>query len=594
MKRFLEILRVLRSVFGFVVLLVLAGFAFLAWRGPTIESGSILIMDLQGSYLEAPEPGLASRVLELSKPGPVTMLSLVSTLEKAGRDERLAGVVLRIRDLEIGWGKAQEIRGALERMRARGRHTIAFLETEGFASNLEYYVASAADEVHAPAGVEAPVGLAAEYFFLGGVWDKLDIDLQVERTGPYKSFADFISAEEMSEAHREMADSLLDSIEERYVSGVEARRKLGSAGVKGMIAHPIGSARELVERGIFDGMSSLPVLLEQAFGAASEAPRVDGSTYVRVDMADVGFDPVARVAIVYGAGPVVVGAANISPMANPVLASETVSNALQQASEDEGIAAIVLRIDSPGGSALASEIVWHAVRRAAARRPVIVSFSDVAASGGYYVASGADAIVSQPSTLTGSIGVVSVRPALGGMLERVGIGFDSSTRGEHADLLLSTRLPSPESRAIVQESIDKTYHRFIERVATGRGLATRQVEAVAEGRVWTGAQAAERGLVDELGGFDTAIRLAKRAAEVDEEADVTLVVYPRMPSVWQQVREGLGLWVRREATSSLPGLSSPAIRTSPAIRAATEGGLVALALRPDRPALIAPITVVVR
>jgi len=288
MKRFLEILRILQGLFGLVVLLVLLGALFLTWRGPDVPQGSVLVMDLQGAYVEAPEPAFATRLLRLTRGGPASLLGLVSELDKAGRDDRLAAVVLRIRGLGIGWA----------------------------------------------------------------LWEQAGVDLHVERVGPYKSFAEVIGGEEMSDAYREMAGSILDSVHGQYASGVEA--------------HP----------------------------------------------ATVGMEPEGRVALVYGSGPVLLGEATFTPLGGPVLASETVSTALRDASQDPAVAAIVFRIDSPGGSAMASEIVWQAVRRAA-----------------------------------------ETRPAVGELLSRLGIGFETMTRGDHADLLMGTRLPSEASREVLRAAM---------------------------------------------------------------------------------------------------------------------------------------------
>jgi protease-4 len=579
MRWLLRFLRGIQALIGLVFLALLLLVLYDAFRGPSIESGSVLVVDLEGSYVEAAEPALASRLLRLTRNGPVSLLGLVSMLDKAGRDQRLAAVVLRIRDLDVGWGKAQEIRAAIERMEQRGRRTIAYLESEGFASNIEYYIATAADEVYAPPGVQAPVGLAAEYFFLGGVWPKLGIEIRVDRIGRYKTFADFVAAEKMSDAHREVANSLLDSVLGQYVSDVEARRHLGARGLEGVFADAGAPTSDLVERGVFDGVTSLDEFLVDRL---DDPTRVDAATYLGVDAGDVGIEPVARFALVYGSGPVVLGDAGFSATGGPLLASETVSRALREAAEDPDVKAILFRIDSPGGSALASEIVWRAVRQAAAKHPVIVSFSDVAASGGYYIASAADTIVSNPGTLTGSIGVLSIRPAVGDLLTRLGIGFDSATRGEHADLLLGTRLPSPESWALVERGVEEVYQRFVARVAEGRGLDPERVDALGRGRVWTGAQAAERGLVDAVGDFHAALLRAKRAAGVAEDADVELIAYPRAPGFLAQLTGGLGALARRGLVEYLPsgGLAALGDAGEAALRAAARSAKGPLLLSP--------------
>ena len=266
---------------------------------------------------------------------------------------------------------------------------------------------------------------------------------------------------------------------------------------------------------------------------------VEHADYLRTDPKSLGFDPKARFALIYGSGTVVQGDASASPLSStPSFASDSVSKAIHDAVEDPEISAIVLRIDSPGGSALASELIWRALRQAHEKgKPVIASFSDVAASGGYYVASAADAIVSDPGTLTGSIGVFALRPAVAGLLVKLEIGMDSLTRGEHADFLLAGEKMSPEAHARLQSSVQDTYQLFLKRVSDGRKLSTEKVDAIGQGRVWTGKQALEVGLVDELGGLYTAVRRAKTEVGLDLDVDVALVPFPEQKPLTQQLIE---------------------------------------------------------
>jgi protease-4 len=238
-----------------------------------------------------------------------------------------------------------------------------------------------------------------------------------------------------------------------------------------------------------------------------------------------------------------------------VLASDTVSAALKEAAEDDGISAIIFRIDSPGGSALASDLVWRATQQAReAGKPLIASFSDVAASGGYYVAAGADAIVAPAGSLTGSIGVYVLRPVLRGLLDKLGIGVEALTRGAHADLLLVSRPLTAETRERLREEIESVYELFVERVAAGRDMSTERVDQLGRGRVWTGIQAMESGLIDEVGGLRTAVARAKASLGLDPDADVSLIAYPQPQSLAEQIDEAL----RGIAASSAPQLPLPA------------------------------------
>ena len=279
-----------------------------------------------------------------------------------------------------------------------------------------------------------------------------------------------------------------------------------------------------------------------------------GAEYAKVDPSSVGFDPVASFALIYGAGPVVAGDGSSGLAGRQVFASTAVSEAFEAATENPEIDAIIFRIDSPGGSALASDLVWRATQRAREKgKPVIASFSDVAASGGYYVACGADRIVSQPATLTGSIGVVVLRPVLAGLFEKLGVGVEAMTRGEHADLLLGSRRLSPRTRRWLRADVRDAYQTFVGRVAEGRELTPEAVDAIGQGRVWTGAQAFDVGLVDALGGLRTAVLEAKSAVGLDADADVVLISYPPPKSLAEQIADALGASVR----ATLPSLSLP-------------------------------------
>jgi protease-4 len=299
---------------------------------------------------------------------------------------------------------------------------------------------------------------------------------------------------------------------------------------------------------------------------------VELDVYGNVTPQSVGFEPAATFAIVHGVGAVVVGEGSYSG-GTPVMASDSVAEALRDAAEDPDVKAIVLRVDSPGGSPLASDLIWQAIRDVRKQgKPVVASLSDVAASGGYYVASAADAIVSQPQTLTGSIGVFVIRPVLAGLMEKLGVGVESITRGARAELLLSTVPLSAETRAVLREDVQKTYERFLGRVAEGRGMSEEAVDEVARGRVWTGAQALDAGLVDELGGLREAVQAAKRAVDLPADADVVLVPFPAPKPFLVQLREAMqGAFVARTEALALAALPRGARLAIDAVRELPSG-----------------------
>lgn len=515
-----------------IALAVLLGLS-LFWRSerePEIEAGSTLVVELSGQYVEATKAPLLGLVMgERRQP----FVSVLSRLAMAERDDRIDTVVLRISRLQIGWGKIQDLRDAIGRLRAAGRRVIAHLELGGLVASREYYLATAAEEIHLEPGSSIPlVGLAAEYVHLGGVWEKLGIDIEVARVGKYKSAVEAIAGKGMSEASREMANSLLDSVYQQFVAGIAEGRGLSESQVLAAIDTGPTLPAELLSLGLIDGITNFYELTE-----AQPGKTVWQSDYAKVSAESVGFDPVAQVALIYGSGNVVSGKASVTPGSGTVFASRSASDALMDAAKDDSIDAIILRIDSPGGSSVASEEIWQAVKRAreVGSKPIVASFSDVAASGGYYVATAADAIVAAPATLTGSIGVFLLRPVFGGLFDKLDINVESLTRGKHADFNLSAQPLSEGTRQRLQSLAVDTYALFTERVSEGRSLDIASVEQVAQGRVWTGQQALENGLVDELGGLHTAVVLVQEKLGLDEEADVALVPFPAAPSLSDQI-----------------------------------------------------------
>jgi protease-4 len=517
-----------------VVIALLAALFWWISRGgaePGIERGSVLVIELSGRYVDGPVP-LLSRL----RGEPVqSLLALTSELRKAARDTRLEAVVFRVRALDVGWAQAEEIRQAIQRLAEKGRRTVAVLEVEGFG-NAPYYVASAAQRVIATPGGNAPfVGIAAEYLFLGGLFEKLGVDVEYERVGEYKSAVESYAETKMSDANRAQTNALIDSVEARFVREIAASRKRSEEQVRLAIDSAPSAPEAMVEHGLVDEVAGF----DAALASLGEREEVELDVYGQVSPQSVGFEPAATFAIVHGVGAVVVGQGSYSG-GTPVMASDTVAEALRDAAKDPEVKAIVLRLDSPGGSPLASDLIWQAIHDVRKQgKPVVASLSDVAASGGYYVASAADAIVSQPQTLTGSIGVFVIRPVLAGLMEKLGVGVESITRGARADLLLSTVPLSAETRAVLRDDVQHTYERFLGRVAEGRGMSPAAVDEVARGRVWTGEQALEVGLVDRLGGVPEAVLAAKEKAGLDPGADVLLVQYPPPKPLSQQFLEAL-------------------------------------------------------
>jgi protease-4 len=508
------------------------------WGGRGVAAESWVLLDLEGTYAEEVTDAPIARLL--GEPA-MSLLELLLTIRDAGEDPRVAGLVVRIRPLAIGWGKAQEIRAALDKFKSSGKPLHAYLELELSGGSMEYYVASVADRIHVPPGAAAPLtGLLAQYVFLGGVWEKLDIDMQVLKIREYKTAGDMLSEKTMTPWHREMANSLLDSMYEQLVDAIAQSRTLDAAAVRKLIDTGPATANELRAAGLIDDALFLDELRAALVGP--DGKWLQGDDYAAARRPLPGAPSVRqRMAVIYGVGTVTTGESASRPGGGDgSMGADTLSEAFRDAAADDGVAAIIFRIDSPGGSALAADLIWQAAHAARQKKPVIVSMSDVAASGGYYIAAPATRVLADPGTITGSIGVVLAKPNISGLLAKLGINTVELQRGEMASMLSMTESFTPTQLARLNATMDAIYDLFLDRVASGRALEKQQVDEVGRGRVWTGVQAQERGLVDELGGFFTAINAAKKAAGIPVDERVALTFYPRQKSIISRLAKALG------------------------------------------------------
>ena len=528
-----------RWIFLLMVITVIGAGMALSRYSPPIAPGSYLTAHLGGSLTDMPESPLSQELLGGGQPN---LTDLILQLRKAALDLRLQGVVLRISPLNVSFAQLQDLRDALAYLRKAGKEVIAWVIGESGSGIGEYYLASAADRVYVAENALLPLlGLRANYLFLGGVWDKLDIDMQVEKVREYKTFGDFLVGREMTEAHREMANSLLDNLNQQILDGIAEARGLTPQAVQRLIDGPTMTPTDFLRAGLIDGIRYYDEVLDDLKAdGETRAKTVSMSTYRQVRSSLAHLEPSATIALIYGMGGIVSGQSNWGPTGNN-MGSDTIVNAIDEAAKDDAIAAIVFRVDSPGGSPLASDQIWRAVVRAKAKKPVIVSMSGAAASGGYYVAAGASHIVAQPATLTGSIGIVFSHANIAGLLGKLGIGTETVSRGAYARLLSPANSWSPQERIQVQRVMEELYGTFTQKVAQGRQMAVSDVDAVGRGRVWTGMQAKENGLVDELGGFITAVQAAKARIGLKANEVVQLLFLPKPKNIVLTLLERLGI-----------------------------------------------------
>lgn len=448
---------------------------------------------------------------------PQSMADLWAGLARARNDPQVVGLSVYLRNARFGFGKAQELRYLLESFQESERFVNCFLETAGEGTNgtLAYFLVSACDHITlAPLGDMNLVGLFSDAYFLKGTLDKLKIETDLSHAGQYKSAAEQFTNTAHSPAAEEALSSVLDDLFDQIVTAVAEDRDLTVEAVRDLIDRAPLTADEALQEGLVDSLGYPDEYEESLSELFSEEPRLVALS----DYAPPGRPLAAsRVAVVFTQGTIVRGSNGTDPWSQQRFAgSETLGAILRELADDPGVPAVILRVDSPGGSALASDLMLREVIRLAERKPLIVSMSDVAASGGYYIASMATGIVAEPTTITGSIGVVGGKFVLRRFQEDLlGITHDTLARGANADFFSSLDHFSPEQAQHYERLMGRIYDAFVGHVAEGREMTSAAVEAVAQGRIWTGRQALENGLVDQLGGLDVALDLARQQAGLE-------------------------------------------------------------------------------
>ena len=541
-----------------LLVVVAVGYVMLRGSGPKVAKGSWLAVDVDGSYAEAAPDGLLERFIEERK----VLVTLLSNLDKAAHDDRINGVLLRIGSIESGWAQTSEIRDALASVKASGKRVIAFMRGDSPSANKEYYLASVADRVYlAPGGAPMLNGLAANFFFLGGMWEKADIDMEVEQIREYKTFGDMLVRRQMTPQHREMANWILDSVNAEFIGTIAQSRGMSEDQVRGVIDACPSSPDAFVEAGLADGVLFADQV-EDEIGGGHEAKLVKEEDYTNVEPKTVGLGGGPKIAVVYASGTIAPGKSGGRSVFGVTVGAKTLGKALKDAAEDADVHAIVLRIDSPGGSATASDDVWRSAREARATKPLIVSMGDTAASGGYYMAAAADRIIADPMTLTGSIGVVFFKPEISGLLANAGINTEAISRGRFGRLFDLTKKLDKAELGLLRAQIEHTYKLFVSRVSEGRKLTPEEVDQIGGGRVWTGRQALEHKLVDELGGMREAVRLAARQAGIEDTGSVEVVFYPKeegLLSRLSELRGGAENLLPPQWSAELAKLGAPAL-----------------------------------
>ena len=532
-------LLILLAIFGGVFFLVVAGvftIAFVAGRGPAVPSNATLVLSVGGDLAEVAPNDVVGYLRGSRAP---TVRGLTETLRKAKVDERVKAVLLKPTGFTTPyWGKIQEVRDAITDFRKSGKPLYAYLE---YGGDRDYYLASAAEKVFlTPSSPLDLSGVATYEIFLRGTLDKLGVVPDLYHIGEYKTAANTFTHKGFTPAHREMDESLNRDLYEQIVRGVAEGRKKPDTEIRRLIDEGPFTPEDALRAGLIDDVKYEDEVLDQL--KKDNSQQLEGDLYSRVSARSLGLNRGPRIAVIYVSGAIVSGESGYDPIQGPVLGSNTLIQSIKRVRRDRSVRAIVLRIDSPGGSATASDVIWRELMLAKDEkkdRPIVASMSDLAASGGYYVALPAQVIVAQPSTLTGSIGIFGGKFTTGGLYEKLGARIESTSIGKHAEMNSPARPYNPDERKKLEEQLQAFYDQFVEKVADSRKTTPERIDQLAQGRVWTGQQAKENGLVDALGGLPEAIAQAKQLANIPADSDVELSIYPQPKTLYELLAEQL-------------------------------------------------------
>lgn len=504
------------------ILIVVAALRFRE-KAPAVADGSTLILRLNGDIPE--EPPIEFPLPFLQERSAATVANVWNLLRRAATDARIKALVLEPSGLEVGWGKLQELRADIESFKKSGKPVIAYLRSPG---TREYYLATACTKIYmAPEDLLNLKGMRFELMYFKKTLDKLGVGVQVEHAGKYKDFGDMFTRTNMTQETRDVLNSVLDDLYGNLVQTIAGGRKKTPEEVKAIIDQGPFISAQVVSKGLVDEVR----FEDQMFGElksllnAGEIKKLTSQKYMRA-LEGEGPDSKNRIAYLVGQGGITRGSPDDTGLSDTGLTSEGFNKLLRQVGSDTQIKGVIVRIDSPGGEVTASDEIWREMMLLRQKKPLVISMSDTAASGGYYIAMTGDQVLAYPGTLTGSIGVVYGKPDLRGLYDKLGITKDTLTRGRFADIDSDYRPLDTTELAKLREGIDESYKEFVTKVAAARKRTFAQIEPIAQGRVWLGSQAKSNGLVDELGGLDRAVELIKQKAKIPQGEKVALVPYP--------------------------------------------------------------------
>jgi protease-4 len=558
-RRGLVIVFTLLGVAIFVSLVGLAALYFLVGREPSVPSNAVLTMTIGGELAEVAPTDVVAYVRGARTP---TVRRIVDDLRKAKVDGRISAVLLKVTGFSTPyWAKVQEIRDALVDFRTSKKPVYAYLE---YGGDRDYYLASAADKVFlTPSSTLDLTGVATYEVFLRGLLDKVGVYPDLHHIGEYKTFSNTFTEKGFTPAHKEMDASMNRDLYDQIVRTVAGARGKTEPDVRALIDQAPFLPQAAKAAGLIDDLAYEDQVMGKLREANPGATRtIEGDDYTRVALSSLGLNKGPRIAVIYFAGAIASGKNGYDPLEGATIGSDTLIEYIRKVRKDSSVRAIILRIDSPGGSVAASDAIWRELmlaKKERANRPIVASMSDLGASGGYYIAAPAEAIVAEPSTLTGSIGIVGGKFVTGGIYEKLGANLDSASIGKRAEMNSPIRPYNPDELKKVDEQLKAFYDDFVAKVAESRHKTSEEINQIGQGRVWTGQQAKVLGLVDALGGLERAVSIAKERAKIAGDSDVELVFYPAPKSFYELLSEGvsgssdsaaIGAWLKANLSAA--------------------------------------------
>jgi protease-4 len=531
---------------------------FLVSPAPRVADRSTLVLRPGGDLHEI----VPDDVLQfVNRTHAQTLRGYVDALRKAKLDERVSAVLLAPRAVDSPfWAKIQELRDAVIDFKSSGKPVYAFLD---YGGDREYYLASAADKIFlVPSASLDLTGVATYEVFLRGTFDWIGTYPDFLHIGDYKTAINIFTEKTFTPAHKEMSASLNRDQFDQLVRAIADGRRKSEGEVREAIDHGPLLPEDALRLGLVDDLAYEDELddLVEGVGGPGKLQLLESDDYANVTWDSLGVNRPSRVAVLNAVGAITSGRSGYDPVNGYVMGSDSIVEYIRDIRADRSIRAIVLRVDSPGGGSTASDVIWRELmitKSGEQARPLVVSMSDLAASGGYYIAMAGDVIVAQPGTLTGSIGIYTGKFVTGGSLGKMGANIEATSDGKHAEIYSPDRRFSDDERAKVQESMQAFYDQFVEKVADARQSTPEKIDQVAQGRVWTGHQAKQVGLVDQLGGLQDAVAVAKQRARIPAEEEVELVIYPPRRSFYELLSETIEGPTQRSASEAIVSLLGP-------------------------------------